>query len=116
MLGDVKNLSVQLFLLRLRHEEKINKMGFPMNIKSSLALTFKNGYSIPKKKLDAMMNSKKTMEYPSNFMSSPEVDRDITGEVSESEAAFAVDGLNFCKPFPSKFNAFFNHKFLKFFL
>ena len=98
VLGDVKNLSVQLFLLRLRHEEKINKMGFPMSSKTILALPYTNGYTIPKKKLAAMINAKKN--FSSTFVHESSMERELRKTSTEfSESKFMVDELNFCELF-----------------
>lgn len=79
-------------------------MGFPMNNNSLLALPYEGVYSIPKKKLAAMVNSKKSMGFHSEFLSATEVDKQMnkedTAEISES--GYTVDGLNFCKSFPLK--------------
>lgn len=95
MLGDVKNLAVQLFLLRMRHEEKINKMGFPVSSKALLALPFpsKDAYGIPKKKLAAIINAKKEMDFSGAFIHQNGSNR----HTRESSPEFVVDELNFCR-------------------
>lgn len=84
----------------MSHEENINKMGFPVNSKSLLAIPFQNnGYSIPKKKFAAMIHTKK--HFPSSFLNDPvEVESEFKEDCSHddiSESGFMVDGLNFCK-------------------
>ncbi|XP_032781744.2 sphingomyelin synthase-related protein 1 [Daphnia magna] len=93
VLGDVKNLAVQLFLLRMRHEEKINKMGFPVSSKALLALPFpsKDAYGIPKKKLAAIINAKKEMDFSGAFIHQNGSNR----HTRESSPEFVVDELNF---------------------
>lgn len=72
-------------------------MGFPMNNKSLLALPFEGVYSIPKKKLAAMVNSKKSMGFH-EFLSATDVDKQMKEDTAEiSESGYTVDGLNFCK-------------------
>lgn len=94
VLGDVKNLAIQLFLLRMRHEEKINKLGFPMSSKALLALPFpsKDAYGIPKKKLAAIINAKKAMDFSGEY-----IHQNGGMETRESSPEFMVDELNFCK-------------------
>lgn len=71
-----------------------------MSSKSLLAISFKNnGYSIPKKKLAAMIHTNKN--FSSSFLNHPEVEEEYKDDCSPddvSESNFMVDGLNFCKP------------------
>lgn len=95
----MKNLSVQLYYLRIRHEEKINEMGFPMESKSALALPLQGGYSIPKKKFAAMLRAKGAMDFSSPFLHKTGVGRNVresSPDLSESKFNM-VDELNFCK-------------------
>ncbi len=91
----MKNLAIQLFLLRMRHEEKINKLGFPMSSKALLALPFpsKDTYGFPKKKLAAIINAKKAMDFSGEYIHQ----NGVGIETRESSPEFMVDELNFCK-------------------
>lgn len=74
-------------------------MGFPMSSKSLLAISYKNnGYSIPKKKLAAMIHTEKS--FSSSFLNNGELEREFKDDCSPddmSESNFMVDGLNFCE-------------------
>ena len=70
-------------------------MGFPMSSKALLALPFpsKDSYGFPKKKLAAIINAKKAMDFSGEYIHQNGVGR----ETRESSPEFMVDELNFCK-------------------
>jgi hypothetical protein len=66
-----------------------------MSSKALLALPFpsKDAYGFPKKKLAAIINAKKAMDFSGEYVNQNGVGR----QTGESSPEFVVDELNFCK-------------------
>lgn len=83
-------------------------MGFPVSSKALLALPFpsKDGYGISKKRLAAIINAKKAMDFSGAFIHQ----NGIHTETRESSPEYVVDELNFCRfIFSVLFDYLINH-------